>query len=96
MSAKELSSWNEMSSLNALKEEVNALLKTNDVTEQTKKQLSELEVQVDDLNKKLNVLKDDGANDLKEQLQQLIDSKQQMVLAAANLQVNTLISLSQT
>ena len=50
----------------------------------------------EDLNKKMNVLKDEAANTLKELLQQLIDSKQQMVLAAANLQVNTLISLSQT
>ena len=77
MSAKE--PW---SSLNALKEEVNALLKKNDVTEQTKKQLSELEVLADDLNKKMNVLKEEAANALKEQLQQLIDSKKQTVFAS--------------
>ena len=90
MSAKE--PW---SSLNALKEEVNALLKKNDVTEQTKKQLSELEVLADDLNKKMNVLKEEAANALKEQLQQLIDLKKQ-TLATANLPVNTPISLSVT
>ena len=50
----------------------------------------------EDLNKKMNVLKDEAANTLKELLQQLIDSKKQTVLATANLPVNTPISLSQT
>ena len=84
-------------SWNALKEEVNALLKTMDVKEQTMKQPdAEHKVLANDLNKMLKVLKDE-ANTTK-QLQLLNDLQKQieLLLAIVNRTVNTQILPSQT
>jgi valyl-tRNA synthetase len=84
-------------SWNALKEEVNALLKTMDVKEQTMKQPdAEHKVPANDLNKMLKVLKDE-ANTTK-QLQLLNDLQKQieLLLATVKRTVNTQILPSQT
>ena len=81
-----------MRSLDAIKEEVNALFKNSEQTQQRMKQMdADLKVQVDDLVKKLNDLNQEAANTLHEQVQELNFLQKQMdiewLFATANLKV---------
>ena len=83
---------NEMRSLDAIKEEVNALFKNSEQTQQRMKQMdADLKVQVDDLVKKLNDLNQEAANTFHEQVQELNFLQKQMdiewLFATANLLV---------